>query len=599
MRCRMIVRNGQHVGQTFYVDDGESKIVGRDASCDFQMYDKGLSRNHSLIESRDGQFILSDLGSTNGTFVNGKMVISKPLEDGDLINVGKIQLQFFLERDDNPLSTSVRMVDDNKTIGPQSIMRRLDIDSVMAHLEADSDSQQVHAPQPGLPGMPTPPSRRDYEKTLKTLHDVSVALNAVDDLSAMFEQVMDLVMGTVRAERGFAIHLKDGEQEVVLARSRSGGPASGNISRTVVTKCVGENLCILSNDAASDDRFKGGQSIILNQIKSVMCVPLKGRKQILGAIYVDCSGSTALFGEADLELLSIIGMQAGIAAERIELHTQVLQQAAMKQSLEVARSIQRSFLPQGMPDARGLDIVGWSESCDETGGDYYDFVTHPDGRLGLAVGDISGHGIGAALLMASARASLRALVSSNPTVDALFGRLNHLLEHDLADDQFMTFFYGVLDPSTWRMVYTSAGHESPVLLHVQSDTFEDLPSLGVPLGMLPDYPYPAGGPIQFEVGDVLVLMTDGITEAMNHDNEEFGRDRLLEVVKRSSHMSANQIVGAIHQAVTEFAGGRPARDDLTLVVVRFEQRFEPDVSSSSDLDELEVTRSWANSTQAD
>lgn len=596
MRGRIVVRTGQHVGQSFVVEDGQSKIIGRDTSCDFQMYDKGLSRNHSLVEYKDGRFVLSDLGSTNGTFVNGKMVISKPLEDGDLINVGKIQLQFYVERTENPLSTSVRLVEDASPIGPQSIMRRLDIDSVMAHLEAAPPAPPQH--ERLVPGMPTLPSRRDAEKTVKTLHEVSVALNAVDGLAAMFERVMDLVMGTVRADRGFAIlhHADTDRYETQHARSRRGGPATGQISRTIVAKCVVENLCILSNDAGSDARFKGGQSIILNQIKSVMCVPLKARDRTLGAIYVDCSGATAIFGEADLELLSIIGMQAGIAVERILLQEQVLEQAKLKQSLEVARTIQRSFLPQGLPEAMGLDIVGWSESCDETGGDYYDFIPHPDGRLGLAVGDISGHGIGAALLMATARACLRALVTTNPKVDALFHSFNNLLSHDLSDDQFMTFFYGVVDLESWEMMYTSAGHEPPILYRAFTDEFVELPTLGVPLGMVPGYAYQAGGPIQFVPGDLLILLTDGITETMNPDNEEFGRSRLLELVRGSSHLSSNQIVGAIHQATTKFAAGRPMRDDLTLVAVRFEQKGSGELPP---LDEVEVTRSWANRTQAD
>jgi sigma-B regulation protein RsbU (phosphoserine phosphatase) len=249
-----------------------------------------------------------------------------------------------------------------------------------------------------------------------------------------------------------------------------------------------------------------------------------------------------------------------------------------------------------MPDAFGLDIVGWSESCDETGGDYYDFITHPDGRIGFAVGDISGHGIGAALLMATARASLRALVTAGPPVDELFCRLNTLLEGDLSDEQFMTFFYGVLDPKTWQLQYCSAGHESPIFYSVIRDRFTDLPSLGVPLGMLPGYRYSAGGPVQFEVGDILVLMTDGVTEAMNPANVEFGRQRLLDIVRQCSHLSANQLVGAIHRAVLEFADGRPMRDDLTMVVVRFETLETPELAA---LDDIEMTRNWASATRAD
>jgi len=561
MRCKLVVRNGQHAGQVFHIGDGESKILGRDASCEMQMYDKGLSRNHSLVESKDDRFVLSDLGSTNGTFVNGKMIISKPLEEGDLVNVGKIQLQFFLERSENPVSSSVRIVEDLDPIGPGTIIKRMDIDSVVFPKgEAAPEELQEQLGH--------------YQQALKTIYQVGIEINAAKTLDGLYNRVMDIIMDILKAERGFVIlYHPDAEEQFETVVARGQTTAKANVSRTILTKAVSEGLSVLSSNAMADDRFKGGMSIILNQIKSVMAVPLKSHGgQIHGAIYVDSRGTSDVFKDSQLELLSIIGMQAGITAERITLNDQLFEQEKMKQALEVAHNIQRSFLPDNLPDSLGLDIVGWSESCDETGGDYYDFVEYEGGQLGLAIGDVSGHGVGAALLMATARAFLRALVGSTDSMSELFTKLNALLEADLEDDQFMTLFYGVLDPKQWTLTYSSAGHDPPLIYRVLDDKFDELDSLGVPLGMVADYEYGEAGPVRFLEGDILLLSTDGIVESMNEDNQEFGKERMMEVIRSSTGASANQIVRNIHSAVTEFSQGRPPRDDLTLVVVKFDSR---------------------------
>ncbi|MBI4618225.1 MAG: SpoIIE family protein phosphatase [Planctomycetes bacterium] len=560
-KAKLLVKRGQNVGTVYEIDTSKSWTIGRDSTCELQFYDKGLSRNHSMIAAEDGGFVISDLGSTNGTYVNGKMIIRKPLGEGDLVRMGKIELQFMADEASTASSSYIQMIDD-KDQGPgHTIVRRVDIDSVTLERDfREKGELQTHV--------------RHLQKTLKMLYQLGKDLNRASDRMTLLSQVLDFVMGLLRAERAFII-LFDSERDSVepyLSRSRKGGEQEFKISKTVVNQVVHEKKSVLSSNAMMDDRFKGGMSIILHHIQSVMCVPLESQDRVFGAIYVDSQGTSDIFSQDDLDLLSMLGQQAGTALERIELTAQMVEKQKLEQALLVAQGIQQNFLPRAVPKSVQIDVVGWNKACDETGGDYYDFIELPGNRLGLAIADVSGHGVGAALLMATARAFLRALSLSEENLIPIMNRMNALLDKDLEDDQFVTFFYGVLDLQKYSLRYCSAGHDTPLVYRVADGTFEQLESTGIPLGMLDTYVYHDEREVQFNIGDILILSTDGIVEAMNAKNKEFGRDRLMEAIAGAADMSSNQIVMAVYERMREFVQDSPQRDDLTLVVVKFSQR---------------------------
>jgi sigma-B regulation protein RsbU (phosphoserine phosphatase) len=243
----------------------------------------------------------------------------------------------------------------------------------------------------------------------------------------------------------------------------------------------------------------------------------------------------------------------------------------MARSLAVAGEIQRHLLPGRPPEISGFDIAAGGISCDETGGDYYDFLNltkGENGKLGMVVGDVSGHGIGAALLMASARGVLRThAVCHEGDMAWLFGLLNRHLYRDAGDERFMTLFYGVLDPTARTLRWNSAGH-GPVLLLRRRGKIEELPPTGLPLGIMREANWTPSGPLVLEPGDALLIGTDGLWEARNPAGETFGIGRLREAFTGCAQRPASEMYAEIMQSVTTFRDGGRQEDDITLMIVK-------------------------------
>ena len=244
----------------------------------------------------------------------------------------------------------------------------------------------------------------------------------------------------------------------------------------------------------------------------------------------------------------------------------------MKRSLALATEIQQHLLPQGSPELAGFDVAGRSVYCDETGGDYYDFiqlVELGEDRLGIAVGDVTGHGIGAALLMASARAILRSHAGRyGDNLDDVFGALNAHMVRDTTDGRFITLFFGVLNAADRSLKWTSGGHDPALWLRRSTGEIEEMPNTGIPLGVLEEAEYGQAGPVTLESGDIIVIGTDGIWEATNAAGEMFGKGRLRKIIADRADDSAADIHTAVIDAVTDFRAGCPQEDDITLVVIK-------------------------------
>lgn len=246
----------------------------------------------------------------------------------------------------------------------------------------------------------------------------------------------------------------------------------------------------------------------------------------------------------------------------------------MKKSLELASQIQHHLLPQHAPKVEGFDLFAGADYCDETGGDYYDFVELPPsspggpGRVGMVIADVAGHGIASALVMTSARGVLRSN-ADRASVDpgALLRAVNTHLYRDVEVQKFVTMFYGVLDPATSQVLWSSAGHEEGLLLRADG-TLTVLGTTGVPLTVLEDETFPTEGPVTLGPGDVLIVGTDGIRECRNPAGEFFETERLLEVVRVNKHMAAGAVYRAVLAAVHAFRGTSPQQDDITLLVVK-------------------------------
>jgi phosphoserine phosphatase RsbU/P len=243
---------------------------------------------------------------------------------------------------------------------------------------------------------------------------------------------------------------------------------------------------------------------------------------------------------------------------------------AQEQDVEMrlARRVQQKLYPATPPRLAGFDLAGAAFPADQTCGDYYDFLPVGDGRLGLAVGDVSGHGFGAALLMAETRAYLRSLVRADTPLDSILGELNAFLYADTEDHRFVTLVLAFLDPARKSLVFGSAGHIHGYVLDASGATKHVLRAASPPLGLFEDASFPAGQELPLANGDLLLLVTDGAAEAQRRDGEFFETERVLGVVREARGESAARIIGRLHASVRAFAPGEPQRDDITAVVCR-------------------------------
>jgi sigma-B regulation protein RsbU (phosphoserine phosphatase) len=261
---------------------------------------------------------------------------------------------------------------------------------------------------------------------------------------------------------------------------------------------------------------------------------------------------------------------ANVAAIRIE-HTRLAEveqaERILARDLEQAAEIQRRLLPTSAPVVPGIDLAGYNAPCRTVGGDYYDFMTYPDGRVAMLVGDVAGKGMPAALLMSSLQARVQVLFDDPVDLAALVTRLNRIITSNCPSNRFISFFFGVMEPKTGVLTYVNAGHNPPLLVH-RTGVVERLESTGLILGILAAAPYHQRT-CTLEPGDVVVLFSDGVTEAVRpHVDEEFGEERLAQILADLRHLSAGSIIESINQQVYEFTGGAPPADDITLVIAK-------------------------------
>jgi serine phosphatase RsbU (regulator of sigma subunit) len=241
---------------------------------------------------------------------------------------------------------------------------------------------------------------------------------------------------------------------------------------------------------------------------------------------------------------------------------------AMNHDLEIARSIQQGLLPSSVPGLDNFEVAGWNEPADQTGGDYFDWQTLPDGRLAISLGDATGHGIGPALVMASCRAYARASLLVSGKQDGVLGRLNQLLAEDLPANRFVTFVVALLDPITSHVEVLSAGHGPILWYRYATDQIESLDAQGIPLGMFAAANYEPGTKGRLERGDTLVLITDGFYEWENPQGEQFGIPRLEAVIREARDCKPDEAIARLRAAVETFCEGTKQQDDLTAVFLR-------------------------------
>ena len=316
----------------------------------------------------------------------------------------------------------------------------------------------------------------------------------------------------------------------------------------------------------------GEEKAMLRQMNTELLLPLSGRAHLLGLIALGPKRSEEPYTPTDLRTLQSVAAQTGLSLEVAELVRKLADQAAqrerMNREIEIAREVQQRLFPQTMPQMPGVDLAGMCRPASEVGGDYYDLIAMEDGHLGFAIGDVSGKGISAALIMASLRASLRGLVLEDPgDLAKVMQKVNRLVYEASSSSRYATFFFATLDPLTREFRYVNAGHNPPVVVKQATGEVCRLEACGPVVGMLPSTEYEARS-MFLHPGDLLIGYTDGISEAMTAEDEEWGEERMLAAVPQHSETSAEDILSSIFRAADEFTRGAEQHDDMTLLVMK-------------------------------
>lgn len=407
-------------------------------------------------------------------------------------------------------------------------------------------------------------------KDLETLLDVSKALTVEHDFDRLLDLIIRETTRVMEADRGTLFIIDEATNELVskIAQKSEIKEIRIPMGKGIAGFVAAHKQVVNITDAYTDDRFnKDVDKKTGYHTKTILCAPLLTHEdKIIGVVQV-LNKRDGIFTSYDESLLLALGSHAAVALNNARLVQHYLEKQMLKQSLVLAQGIQRRLLPRDFPKLPGFQVRGWTQAADETGGDYYDTLMLPDGNVVIVIGDVSGHGIGPALIMATTRAFLRSLCQTYRDPSEVLFRLNNLLVNDVDSGAFVTLFLGILDTKTGEFVYTSAGHDPPLLYQAATGQFVELDSTGLPLGLINDTDFPSAKSPSLQPGDLVMLTTDGVWEAMNGANEAYGRERLKKRILTDLAKSADDMMQSIYEDVKSFCGPVPQRDDITMLVL--------------------------------
>lgn len=402
---------------------------------------------------------------------------------------------------------------------------------------------------------------------LSIINDISTAINSTLSLEKIIELIVQKCIKHMQVEQGTVTLLENGGQDnqfktIMRQADQSSGYMPFHLDTQITGWMLKNKKPLIIDELESDDRFK-----ILdteeNPIKTLLSVPLIFKGRILGSLNVFNKRGGTVFSETDKRLLCIISTQSAQVIENARLYEEELR---MQEEMKIAYNIQMGLLPKGAPVIDGYDVAGRSMPAKSVGGDYFDLIRLCDGRLFFCLGDISGKGMPAALLMSNMMATLRGQNLDLTTPASIMNVSNEHMFRNTDPERFSTLFLGVLDPGSSELVYSNAGHNLPYIVRSSGDV-ERLETGNLVLGAIDEVIY-TEDTVKLGTGDTLVVFSDGISEAINPEEEEFGEDPLPGIVMANSSSSAMILIDTIIEEVVRHAGRAPQRDDMTMVVIR-------------------------------
>ena len=534
---------------------GEMAIVGRDANADVVLASEAVSRHHAKVSHTEEGWLLEDLWSRNGTFVNRRRVRRKMLKDGDQVDICEFSLVFrrSLEDEGQRPQQPTMVLSDSPVPQGRPVTMKVGVDGALK--PSARDTQEVARLRARLESIYEVTDAVDITLPLPEFMDTALA-----KLLEIFPQA-DVAMLLLRDRA-------TGTMAPRASRLRSGlDPAEIAVPSTVMERTAKQGQAMLSSAAADDPRLHATITIKRHNIASLMCVPLLYREDVTGLLYIDSRRAGVAFNEDDLALLSWVGKEINLAVERARMRRELLQRQRVERDMQLAAEVQRNFLPDGPPSVEGYEFALHHASALGVGGDFYDFLPLGGGRLALAVGDVAGRGVSAALLMARLTSEIRHLSLDCETPSELLRRLNALLVERAPRGTFVTMLYGVLDLAERQLTVASAGHLPPLRVLPEAGRIEelDLPRQ-FPLGALEEVVY-EDLTVGLDEGDSVVLYTDGIVDASNAQGEWYGENRVQRVLA-SAPREPRAMLDTLLTDVGSFADDAGENDDMTMVVFR-------------------------------
>jgi phosphoserine phosphatase RsbU/P len=544
---------GPAAGKAFPLD-GHSLIIGRHPECHIVLDSGAVSRQHARVFQDSGKFYVEDLNSRNGTYLNGKAVFQRQLlHERDRLTICEMVFEF----EHGPSDTSSTQededapgavfVEDEQPEATSTVMTKVDVSSGASSLRLEINP----------------------EAKLKALMEISRNLGRALSLTEVLPKLLDSLLAIfVQADRGFVV-LRDPATGRLVPKAvkhrRSDQEEKVRLSRTIIRGVMTSREAILSADAASDARFDMAESIVDFQIRSMMCVPLvNGDGQVLGVIQIDALDPRKRFNREDLDVLASVACQAAIAVENAQLHERAVREQALERELNVAHAVLRRLLPDSPPRLDRYEFFDYYEPANQLGGDYYDYIPLSGGRVAVVVADVSGKGIPASLMMARLSGDVRYCLASNAAPADAVAHVNRVFCNSGHEDRFVTLVLSVLDPDRHEVTIVNAGHLPPLLCRggeVMEAIGDDDSRL--PLGVEREVDY-VQSVRPLEPGDCLALYTDGITEAMDEQDELYGNERLRACL--ACEAQGTRALGQmVLDDVKQFVGGRRQSDDICLV----------------------------------
>jgi serine phosphatase RsbU (regulator of sigma subunit) len=544
----------------------DETVIGRHPECHIQIDSNMVSRRHARVFREGNRFLVEDLGSGNGTTVNGVRIVNPtPLTHDDRIKLGPILIRFIDHESakQGAAAPGVGQGAGGSRPGAPPPAFKFNL------TEAGEDSSTITGALSGESGrfgaLDVQPAAK-----LRGILEISRTLAGTVDLNALLPKILDTLFTIFPgADRGCVL-LKDGATGQMIPRAikhrRSGDDESVKLSRTIVNKVLADRAGILSADASSDARFQASESIANFTIRSMMCVPLLGLDgEPLGIINIDTQNPLKQFQKDDLDLLMAVAGQAALSYENARLVVSHTEKQKQDNEMQIAAGVQRALLPEHLPQVPGYEFSASYESAQAVGGDYYDCLLLPRERVALAFGDVAGKGVPASLVMSRLSSVVQCTMEFVEDVGEAAARINeHMCAHAV-EGRFVTFTLAIIDLKTDEMSLVIAGHMSPVIRRTDGTT-EEFPEtmIGLPLGVVAGMTYEVARRV-LQPGETVVIYTDGVSEAMNPAGDLYGVERLRETIVKSPHEPAKLALSILGD-VKRHAGGRAQNDDITLMV---------------------------------